>query len=161
MKNTFKDVEQVFDEILMNFKGAFKAHIENTGHKASGNLGESMEWETSIGPNGYVVTITLPEYAKYLEDGTKPHWPNVDAIKKWITIKPVLPRPLSNGKLPTNDQLAFLIGRKISKVGTPATHIITNSMNEFQLVNKLYKALSNIISNEINNMSVKAEILSM
>lgn len=158
MKNTFKDVEQVFDEILTNFKESFKTHIENTGHKASGNLGESMVWNTSIGPNGYVVTIILPEYAKYLEDGTKPHWPNVDAIKKWIKIKPVLPRPMSNGKLPTTDQLAFLIGRKISKVGTPATHIITNSMNEFQLVNKLYTALSNIISNEIQKESIEATI---
>lgn len=159
MKDIFKDVEQVFNGILDEFKTTFKNHIDRTGHNVTGRLGEEMSWETTIGSNGYIVTITLPEYAKYLEDGTKPHWPPVDAIKKWIKVKPILPRPLPNGKLPTTDQLAFLIGRKISKVGTPATHVISDSMSEFKLVNKLYNALSNIIKQEISKQSFSAEIV--
>lgn len=154
-----KNIEQAFDGVLKNFQEAFKNHIDSTGHRATGKLGDSMTWETTIASYGYLITITLPGYAKYLEDGTKPHWPNIDAIKKWIEVKPILPRPLPNGKLPTTDQLAFLIGRKISKVGTPATHIIRDSMNNFQLVNKLYNVLSDAIKNEISKESLSAEIV--
>lgn len=139
-----------FNDILNKFKTAYKDHINNEGHKASGNLGNSMTFETQINSNGYIITLTLPEYAIYLENGTKPHWPNVDAIKKWIKIKPILPRPI-NGKLPTENQLAYLIGRKISKVGTKPTHLIEDTMTDFQLINKLYNRIAESLSEEIKN----------
>lgn len=139
-----------FDDILKEFKVAYKQHIDESGHKASGNLGNSMTFETQLNSNGYIITLTLPEYAIYLENGTKPHWPNVDAIKKWIKIKPILPRPI-NGKLPTENQLAYLIGRKISKVGTKPTHLIEDTMTDFQLINKLYNRIAESLSEEIKN----------
>jgi hypothetical protein len=46
----------------------------------------------------------LPEYWKYVEDGRKSgKYPPLETIKKWIEVKPVLPRPLANGKLPTTN----------------------------------------------------------
>lgn len=70
----------------------------------------------------YYVGLNLQEYWKYVEEGTKPHWPPPSAILHWITVKPVIPRPGKDGRIPTPKQLAFLIGRKISKVGTEGTH---------------------------------------
>lgn len=131
-----------FDNILREFKEAYKQHIEASGTNASGNLANSMTWEVEEGVNKYTITLTLPEYAKYVEDGTKPHFPPIDAIKKWIRIKPVLPTPLPNGKLPTENQLAYLISRKISKVGTQPKHLIKNTMNDFGLIGKLYNKIS-------------------
>ena len=37
-----------------------------------------------------------------------------EAILQWIKIKPVIPRPDENGKIPTPEQLAFLIGRAMA-----------------------------------------------
>ena len=34
----------------------------------------------------------------------------------------MVPRPDKNGRIPTTKQLAYLIGRKISEVGTKGTH---------------------------------------
>lgn len=52
--------------------------------------------------------------------GSRPHWPPVDAIKSWIERKNIQPYQDARGKLPTINQLAYLISRKISIHGTPA-----------------------------------------
>lgn len=144
------------DDILKGFKEQYKQAIIDSGHNSSGNLANSMHWGLEVGADKYVVTITLPEYAKYLEDGTQPHWPNIEAIKKWIKIKPILPRPM-NGKLPTENQLAYMIGRKISKVGTKPAHLIRQSMEQFGLVGKLYDRIAGGILSEIEGL--QAEIV--
>lgn len=140
-----------FDKILNDFKEAYRQHIESSGHNASGNLANSMTWEVEEGVNRYIITLTLPEYARYVEEGTKPHFPPIDAIKKWIKIKPIMPRPMSNGKLPTENQLAYLISRKISLEGTKPTHLLKDTMNDFQLISKLY----NKISEELQKTIIK------
>lgn len=137
-----------FDDVLKGFKEAFKQRILNENHNASGNLMNSMMWEVNESGNHYIITITLPEYAMYLENGTKPHFPNLDAIKSWIQVKHIVPRA-NNGKVPTTNQLAYLIGRKIAKEGTKPTHLIENTMNDFQLINKLYDVLAQTIQDEI------------
>ena len=57
-------------------------------------------------------------------------------IKKWILVKPVKPYPTANGKLPTVDQLTFLISRKIRLNGTKGTKFFTNTKEQ---INELYK----------------------
>lgn len=69
------------------------------------------------------VIFSLKEYWKYIEDGTRPHWPPAGALLPWIRVKPVIPRPDERtGRLPTEKQLDFLIRRKISKKGTQGSH---------------------------------------
>ena len=65
----------------------------------------------------------MPEYGEYLEQGTKPHFPPLTAIENWIRVKRIVPRQDTQGKLPTEKQLSYLIARKISEEGTPATHL--------------------------------------
>lgn len=148
-----------FDNILRDFKEAYKQHIEDSGHNASGNLANSMTWDVEEGVNRYIITLTLPEYAKYVEEGIKPHFPPIDAIKQWIRIKPVMPRPLANGKLPTENQLAYLISRKISLEGTKPTHLLENTMNDFQLIGKIYNKISEELQKTIisEKYSIKFE----
>ena len=87
------------------------------------------------------ISLNLQYYWKYVEDGTKPHFPPVEDILQWIKVKPVLPRK-NNGKLPTQKQLAYLISRKISKVGTKAYKPLNKAMSRFKLQQKVLKALS-------------------
>lgn len=67
-------------------------------------------------PDGstWLVIFNLQEYWKYIEDGTRPHWPPPGSLIPWIRVKPILPRPDSRGRLPTEKQLDFLIRRRIA-----------------------------------------------
>jgi len=137
------------EQIVKDFQYAYMSNIVDTGHNASGNLATNQKYHLNFDGRYFSVFLELEEYWKYLENGTKPHFPPPDAIKQWIKIKPILPRADKNGKLPTENQLAYLIGRKISKVGTSATHLLRDTLSEFNLVGKVYKAFCEEWNKEI------------
>lgn len=136
-------------DITNNFVLELKNRLTANDSNASGNLAKSIKGVVKQSGKYVVISISLEDYWKYVENGTKPHWPPVDAIKKWISVKPVLPRPLKSGKLPTTDQLAYLIGRKISKVGTKAKPFLKPTLSSFDLVGKVYDEVVKIINKEI------------
>lgn len=126
--NDFPKVAEVLERYGKEFIEQYKLNLMQSGRPASGRLADSLSYKVNLGTNVYAVDISLLEYWKYIEDGTRPHWPPVDAIRQWIKVKPVIPRPMANGKLPTESQLAFLIARKISRVGT-------EGINDFERAN--------------------------
>ena len=126
--NEFPKVAEVLERYGKEFIELYKLNLVQSGRPASGKLAESLSYHVNLGANVYAVDISLLEYWKYIENGTRPHFPPVSAIREWIRVKPVIPRPFSNGKLPTESQLAFLIARKISRVGT-------EGINDFQRAN--------------------------
>ena len=126
--NEFPKVAEVLERYGKEFIELYKLNLVQSGRPASGKLAESLSYHVNLGTNVYAVDISLLEYWKYIENGTRPHWPPVSAISEWIKVKPVIPRPFENGKLPTESQLAFLIARKISRVGT-------EGINDFQRAN--------------------------
>ena len=83
---------------------------------------DSVHTQVVVGDRGYDVTMTLNDYWKYVENDTKPHFPPVNKILEWIQIKPIFPRPDKLGRTPSENQLAYLIGRKIATVGTEGSH---------------------------------------
>ena len=116
------NLAQILQDLAHDVAENYKEHLELHDHVASGDLLRSISTEIEVRGTTYIVWLNLADYWKYVEYDTKPHWPPVDAIRRWIFIKPVIPRPLANGKLPTADQLAFLIGRKIATFGTKGAH---------------------------------------
>ena len=112
LKQLGEDVRQGYvDKLVKNGRPT----TENT-------LASTVKAYVEVKGTTYEVGLELQDYWKYVEEGTKPHWPPPSAILRWITIKPVVPRPDKNGHIPTPKQLAFLISRKISEVGTKGTH---------------------------------------
>ena len=112
LKQLGEDVRQGYvDKLVKNGRPT----TENT-------LASTVKAYVEVKGTTYEVGLELQDYWKYVEEGTKPHWPPPSAILRWITIKPVIPRPDKNGSIPTPKQLAFLISRKISEVGTKGTH---------------------------------------
>ena len=109
---------------------------------ASGELLNSVRWGMRVNGRTYEVTLSLAEYWKYVEGGaqgreTSPfgavyraHWPPVSAIREWIDIKPVIPRPGRNGRIPTKDQLAFLISRNIARHGIEPFPALSRTVEE-------------------------------
>ena len=120
---------EVLEHYAKEFIEQYRLNLVESGRPASGRLADSLTYKVDMGANVYAVDISLLDYWKYIESGTRPHWPPVSAIREWIKVKPVIPRPMANGKLPTESQLAFLIGRKISRVGT-------EGINDFERANQ-------------------------
>ena len=116
---------------------------------ATGDLLNSVEYIIEKDDRQIEVSLQLEEWWKYVEEDTKPHFPPPDAMLNYIKAKPILPKPDRNGKLPTPNQLAYLIGRKISEVGTTGTHNVRDTV---RLMNERYEEkIGQAISEDINN----------
>lgn len=136
--------------ITKDFCTELKNALHANGTNSSGELSKSIKGIVKQNGKYIVISIQLNEYWKFIEYGRKPgKYPPPDVIKKWISVKPVLPRPLKNGKLPTENQLAYLIGRKISKNGIKAKPFLKPTLTDFDLVGKVYDEVVNLINKHI------------
>lgn len=87
---------------------------------ATGDLADSMETVVEIEEDNYFkVSIKLLDYWVYLENGTKPHFPPLQAIKDWVEVKGITPYEV-NGYTPSIEQLPYMIQKSIGKYGTEA-----------------------------------------
>ena len=129
----FKNLEAVLKEFAQEFRETYRAELvkhdrfttpgpDNNDRLIDSVDANTVETMVQYRDNAYSVSINLKEYWKYVENDTRPHWPPPDAILRWVTIKPVIPYPDKRGRLPSPRSLAFLIGRKISQVGTKGSH---------------------------------------
>ena len=124
------ELQKVLQDLANDIRDNYKEHLQfndrytergvPTGY--SQKLIDSVKTQVVVGDNAYEVTMTLNDYWKYVEYDTKPHFPPPNKILEWVEIKPVIPRPLASGKIPTPKQLAFLIGRAIYEHGTKGSH---------------------------------------
>lgn len=110
-------------EVLQQYGDYFiqlaKDDLQANRTNASYTLSDTMRTIVNIFDDRMEVDIELQDYWYYVEHGRRPgKFPPVNKIKDWIRVKPVTPYADSKGRIPTVDQLAFLIGRKISKEGT-------------------------------------------
>lgn len=136
--------------IINDFISTYKSTLENKGKRASGALIDTIKHKIKIDGKYILVILNLEEYYRWVELGRNPgKFPPPDAIKRWIQIKPILPRPNSNGKIPTENQLAFLIGRKIYREGIKPTHALRDTIREFDLYNKIYNTIVDSIQQKI------------
>ena len=139
-------IQDITNDFCTELKNTLKANDSN----ASGDLVNSIRGVVKQNGKYIVISISLNDYWKYIEYGRKAgKYPPPDAIKKWISVKPVLPRPLSGGKLPTANQLAYLIGRKISKNGIKAKPFLKPTLTDFDLAGKVYNEVVNLINKQL------------
>lgn len=141
-------LEEIGKEVIKVYKEKLMQPDANGWNRvASSQLINNLKYLVVRDDREIWIELHLEDYWKYIEYGTQPHWPPFKdeerGILRWIKIKPVLPRPDKNGKLPTEQQLAFLIARKISKEGTPAY------MNYNQTIDSLNKWINRKIDEAI------------
>ena len=132
----FENLRQTLEEYGQEVRNLYQDKLITHDRVASGELLNSVEFEVEGDGKRWEVSLNVAKYWKYVENDTRPHWPPVNKILEWIRVKPVLPRPDKNGKLPTPEGLAFLIARKISRVGTKGTHDLEDSIEE---INERYR----------------------
>ena len=122
------DVLNDFGKFLVE---EYKDRLITENVNASDELYNSVRYMVEQGNNKFEVKLELAHYWKYVENGRKAgKWPPISAIEKCIEIKPVLPQPMDNGKLPTTQQLAFLISRKIGLEGIRPRPLLQQTINE-------------------------------
>lgn len=117
MYDSFDNVLKVLQEYAKEAERLYKEKLIKDDKVASKKLLNSIHCTIQSGNNNVTVVMHLEDYWKYIENGRgKGKFPPVDKILEWIKIKPVKPQK-KNGKLPTEKQLAYLIGRKIAREG--------------------------------------------
>lgn len=138
-------VKIILDEYAQKFQEIVKKNITEGKHVASSQLLSSIHTTIDTGTEKYTVYLHSKEYLKFLELGTKPHWPPSKPILEWVRNKK-LPTKESTGdkSLPTEKQLAFLVSRSISIHGTKPYPIVASTMEELneEYTGKLVEALN-------------------
>jgi hypothetical protein len=138
MNLEFKHLKNVLTDYAMALQSRYKDNLLKSDRVASGDLIKSIHYQLDFQDTVFTISLNIEDYWKYIEYGTRPHFPPVNKILEWIKIKPVLPYPNKNGKLPTPNQLAYLIGRKISEVGTKGSQDLEDTLEN---LNKDYEQL--------------------
>ena len=118
--------EQLLDQFLNELVATYKQLLIDDGKVASGNLVNSIHANSvSETQDGYDLSISAVDYAKYVEDGRKPgKFPPPPAIQSWVKIK----FPSENAI--KQNQIAFLIGRKIARFGIPPGNYLDQAVNQ-------------------------------
>lgn len=110
--------EKTYD-VLMAFGAVLKQEyvdnlIKSDRFTMDKGLIQSVNVSVTKGNKEITVWLSLADYWKYVEFDTRPHFPPPDRIKEWIKAKPVEKLPDGKGRIPTDNQLAFLIGRAMA-----------------------------------------------
>lgn len=134
MSYKFSRVESLLNSFAQTIVNRYKDKISEY---SSGKLYKTIDYSiTSNNNESYLVTINLEEYWKYIEKerrvGAK--MPPVSAIENWIKIRKIVPRPiaLKSGKqrVPTVQQLAYVIARSISRKGIAPRPFMRESIED-------------------------------
>lgn len=143
----FDNLMATLEEYAQEVRNLYQDKLIEGDRISSGKLLNSIEYQVTQGENEYVVSLSLEEYWKYLEYGVSgadntsspfgnPGWKAYPHILEWIKVKPVLPRPDRNGKLPSQKSLAYLITRSIVHNGIQPGGELKDTLEE---VNARYK----------------------
>lgn len=137
-------VQAVMEEMAIAIRNEYQDNLIRNDRIASGDLLNNIEYEITRGDFTYTIYVKMKDYWYFVENGRKAgKMPPIDNILRWITVKPVLPRPNAKGKLPTPQQLAFLIARKIGEEGTEGTQDLRKATDTIwdTFEDRLYEAI--------------------
>lgn len=129
-KYTMKALNDFGNFIITNYKSQLEAEQMNNGE-----LYRTISYSVSTVSSGWVISVSLADYWKYIENGRRAgaKMPPVSAIENWIKVKQIIPHSmtLKSGKtvVPTIPQLSFLIARSIGQRGIPPKPLFKNSFD--------------------------------
>ena len=147
----YENVKAVLNKFGKLLVVEYRNNLTEKNVNASYALYNSVSYVVESNVTNFEVTLNLEEHWKYIEKGRKAgKFPPINKIEKWVEIKPVIPRPMANGKLPTTKQLAFLISRKIALEGIKPRPLLQQSIDEVfdEIKERLEEALIKDIESE-------------
>jgi hypothetical protein len=91
---------------------------------ASGLLAGGITHVEDVSDTGVIGTVfSSSPYAEAVELGTKPHFPPIAPLVDWVIQKLGVPEKDARG-------VAFLVARKISRVGTKGHHMFSRALDK-------------------------------
>lgn len=146
------NTQRVLGEFAQELRNRYQDNLIRDGKIATGNLLNTMEYKVQYDDRAIWVELHLEEYYKWVENGRGPgKFPPPDKILEWIRIKPIIPDD-RGGRLPTEQQLAFLIGRKIAEQGIEPGNQLHNAMDDIypQFEERIDEAIARDIDEAID-----------
>ena len=130
----------------------YRKKMDAADYNKQGEL-YNFKWTTEWKDNLFEVHFDLPSYFQFAENGRRPgKFPPPDAILKWVQFKRIVPRPGRDGKVPSTNQLVYLISRKIATKGTEGKHLFEKTLDDpnlDNLANKLVELITKEFEKEI------------
>ena len=140
----WQNLQRVLGEFAQELRNRYQDNLIRDNKIASGNLLNSIDYKVQYDDRAIWVELHLEDYYKWVENGRGPgKFPPPDKIMEWIRIKPVIPDD-RGGKLPTEQQLAYLIGKKIAEEGIEPGNQLHNAMDDIysQFEEKIDEAIA-------------------
>ena len=126
MNKLVPSVENALLEGLLFIERKVVEYFNKNNINVSGYLRNSITSEVRREAERILGIVgTNLKYAIYVHQGTRPHWPPVKPIKKWVMRK----LGIRGADVP---KVTFLVRRKISKEGTKAKPFFTFVFNQYQ-----------------------------
>lgn len=114
-------VEEVLNRYGQDLVQAMKDALHAKDAYASGQLESMMDYDVEATADGYTLYLVAPDYLKWLDQGTRPHWAPIEPLQRWVWAKGIVPEE-RNGKLPTVEQLPYMVQHGIAVNGTEGIH---------------------------------------
>lgn len=121
-------VEEVLNRYGQDLVQAMKDALHAKDAYASGQLESMMDYDVEATADGYTLYLVAPDYLKWLDQGTRPHWAPIEPLQRWVWAKGIVPEE-RNGKLPTVEQLPYMIQHGIAEHGTEGIHQVNAVAN--------------------------------
>ena len=156
MNQEFENLARVLNEYGKAVEELYQHNLIEDNATASGELLNSVRYIYESGDNSYSISLSLLDYWKYVEYGRRPKgkFPPPQAIRNWIEVKAIIPRPLKDGRLPTLNQLTYLISRKIAEEGIEPRNILEKTLEEInnEYEEKISEALTLDLKNSLDEV---------
>ena len=160
-----EQIGRELDAIGRTLVQRFRKELVNQGHIATGKLHDTTKHKVVFkGGEASINIISKTNYSKAVNDGTKPHTPNLDAILDWIDDKKI-----SYSNENEKHQIAAAIIARIEIEGTPTKGSNQYSNNGYRkgyinrvvgfskkgIKNQLQKKFGDIIKTEFRKATKK------
>lgn len=151
----FDNLQAVLNQYGEQLISLYRQKLLQTNTDATGILGNTLNYIVETNEGLFELSLRIQDYWKYVEEGRGPgKYPPINDIKNWIRVKPVTPT-IYNGKLPTIDQLAYLIARKIHLRGTRGKYLLQASLDELSVFDLLDEAITKDLQSQVDNYVFK------
>lgn len=132
----FENVLELLQQYADQFKATYKRKLKDDKRIATGRLYNNVSVDVKYRNLVFTVVFNAPEYYKWLENGRKPtknsgNGEVYDKILQWVQVKGIKGRANPDtGKLPTQEQLAHAITKKIHKFGYEGGNYLKETRDE-------------------------------
>ena len=129
------DLTQIKDirDICTQICDIYRNKMDQAGYDKNREL---YNFKEIVEYKGNLFELSVPDYFPFSEYGRRPgKFPPPDVILKWVQFKRIVPRPGRDGKVPSTNQLVYLISRKIATKGTEGKHLFEKTLDDPNLDN--------------------------